>query len=135
MTLQRRRQRGGVGLLVAVVVGTLAGGCGSGIAKPTSVAPADLDRSGSFWLSLTDDLKQTLTGDCQERLAHERPEGASEIEAVPPRQLIQRIDVQYENSAKRANSIFATCVGANDELAGEKLRSLEPALEAQSEGE
>jgi hypothetical protein len=114
-----------------LLVGIALSGCGSSGAKPTTVELADLSRAGAFWLSLTGDLRQTLVEDCQERLAQERPAGASEIRATPPQRLIQQIDLQYENPAKRPTSIYQTCVGANDQLAAEKLRSLVPALEAE----
>jgi hypothetical protein len=103
--------------------------------QATSVAPSDLNRNGNFWRSLTGDLKLTLTEDCKQRLARQRPEAASLIEAESTEPLIRRIDLQFENTAKRTHAIYETCADANDELAGEKLKSLAPALEAQSEGE
>lgn len=115
-------------------MGIVLVGCGSGSSKPTSVSPADLNRTGAFWLSLTGDLRQTLVEACQAQLGHERPAGASEISATPPNRLVQQIDLQYENAAKRTSTIYSTCVGANDQLATEKLRSLAPALEGEASG-
>lgn len=115
------------------VAAFIVAGCG-GASKPTSVTTADLNRNGAFWLSLTGDLRQTLVEDCQERLAQERPEGASGIRATPPNRLIQQMNLQYENAAKRANSIYRTCVRANDQLAYEKFKGLVPKLEAEGEG-
>jgi hypothetical protein len=123
---------GGV-LAPLAIVAFIVTGCG-GASKPTSVTTADLNRNGAFWLSLTGDLRQTLVEDCQERLAHERPEGASEIHATPPNRLIQQMNLQYENAAKQADSIYRTCVRSNDQLAYEKFKGLAPKLEAEREG-
>jgi hypothetical protein len=120
--------------LIIATLGLYVAGCG-GASKPTSVSSADLNRDGSYWGSLTGDLRQTLVQDCQDRLAEERPDGASAIRATPPARLVKQIDLQYENAAKRASSIYKTCVGANDQIAGEKFKSLVPALENQGEEE
>ncbi len=115
-------------------MGIVLAGCGSSGSKRTFVTPADLNRTGAFWLSLTGDLRQTLVGKPAKTDSDTNDRTARQIRATPPSRLVQQIDLQYENAAKRTSTIYSTYVGANDQLAAEKLRSLAPALEGEAGG-
>lgn len=107
----------------------LVAGCGGGSA-PTSVSSTDLSETGDFWNSLTADLKVELVELGKNQLGEERPDGASVISAVSNDELVEEIDTQYSNEAKRSTSIYDTYVGANDQLLGESYKELVPGLES-----
>ena len=96
--------------LVGVVV---SGGGGSTSRAPTTVAADDLDRDGTFWLSLTPDLRDELVEKAKERFADAHPDGATKIVAVDTAGLVAEIDKQYANEAKRAQDIYSTYELAN----------------------
>lgn len=97
--------------------------------KPTAVNEADLNKDGEFWNSLTPDLKDQLVEAGQDRLGKERPDGASEIDAIATAQVVQELDKQYTNEAKRSQTIYDTYVSANDTIAREQFEELAPELE------
>jgi hypothetical protein len=84
---------------------------------PTAVTAADLDRDGTYWLTLTPDLKDELVSLGKTRLSAERPDGAAGIRAIPTDDLVAEIEKQYTNVSKRSATIYTTYVGANDTLA------------------
>jgi len=86
-------------------------------AAPTAITSADLDKDGSFWLTLTPDLKDELIGIGKGRLGEQRPDGATGIQAVDTSKLVSEVDKQYANQAKRASSIYETYTKANDTFA------------------
>jgi len=89
--------------------------------KPTSVTAADLDKDGTFWVSLTPDLKDELVDLGKSRLGEDRPDGAPGIKAVPTSDLIAEMEKDYANEAKRSTSIYVTYTAANDKIAQAKL--------------
>lgn len=121
----------GRSVLVAIMFAFLLAGCGGegGGEKPTSVAPADLEKTGELWNDLTPDLKEELVESGKDKLGEERPDGASLIGAVDNDKLVSEIDQEYANEAKRSETIYETYKGANDEIAGETLDELLPKLE------
>ena len=128
----RSRSRGFVSLLLACslfVCGALIS-CGSGGSeKPTKVEESDLNEQGDFWTSLTADLKDELVELGQARLGTERPDGASEIDAIDTARVVAEIDKQYSNEAKRSQTIYETYRQANDTIARSQLEELIPELE------
>jgi hypothetical protein len=115
-------------VLISAVGVTL--GCGDDEPeKPTSVSEADLQKDGEFWRSLTPDLKDQLVEAGQQRLGQERPDGATEIDAIETSELVTEIDKQYSNEGKRSQTIYETYVMANDTIAREQFEELAPELE------
>ena len=115
-------------LLIALLL--LLADCGSSGSAPTAVGGDDLHQNGDFWNELTPDLKIELVEFAKSKLAGERPEGASEIEADRNQPLIAEIDRQFTNQTKREATIYDTYVQSGDHLAEEKFRELVPQLEA-----
>jgi hypothetical protein len=118
-------------IALAVVGGVLALTIGGedGDENPTSVTEADLDKDGAFWNRLTPDLKEQLINMGKAKLGVERPDATSLLAAVDNEKLIGEVDQEYANEAKRLESIYATYVKANDELAREDFQELLPQLE------
>lgn len=107
----------------------MSAGCG-GESSPTSVSSEDLTQSGSFWSSLSPDLKDELIDFGKDKLSEERPEGASSIQAVRSSELVDEIDGQYENDSKSDAEIYDTYVEANDQALQEDFSELIPGLES-----
>lgn len=116
---------------VAIAVAAGAAGCGGNDEpeKPTAVAAEDLQKDGEFWRSLTPDLKDKLVELGQQRLGEQRPDGASEIDALDTAELVTEIDKQYSNESKRTQTIFETYTAANDTIARRQFEQLTPELE------
>jgi hypothetical protein len=114
-----------------VLGATVPLGCGGDDSedKPTEVGEADLQKDGEFWNSLTPDLKDQLVEAGQDRLGKERPDGASEIDAIDTAQVVQEIDKQYTNEGKRGQKIYDTYVSANDTIARQQFEEVAPELE------
>lgn len=108
-----------VGALAAC--GTSDDGEQAKVEVPTTVRAEDLARDGTLWRSLTPDLKDTLIGLGKDRLAAERPDGASGIRAYDTAKLVVEVDKQYTNESKRSRSIYETFRSASDRMAHEEL--------------
>ena len=117
-------------LLILVAVGATFG-CGGDddSSKPTEVSESDLQKDGDFWRSLTPDLKDQLVEFGQQRLGQERPDGATEIDAIETSPLVTEVDKQYSNEGKRSQTIYETYVMANDTIARQQFEELAPDLE------
>lgn len=135
--LSRMFQRSALRLSLVVLSCLAFAGCGgdsdnnaAAVAQtPTAVTAEDLQKTGEFWIELTPDLKDELVNAGKDQLGIERPDGATEIKAVDDDALIEEINKQYTNAAKRPASIYRTYVAANDALAMERFNQLAPALE------
>lgn len=86
-------------------------------AKPTSVTSADLSKDGTFWKTLTPDLKDQLVAMGKDRLAEERPGVAARLRAVPTDKLLTEIEKRYSNQSAQQLKVYKTYVAANDTLA------------------
>ena len=87
-------------------------------AKPTSVTETDLEKDGTFWRTLTPDLKDELVEFGKSRLGEQRPDGATGIKAMPTDKLVAEVEKNYANASKRRSTIISIYTGANDKLAG-----------------
>ena len=119
-----------------VIAGTAApAACGGDDepAAPTTVSPADLEKDGEFWASLSPDLKDELIEIAQDRLGEERPDGASEIDALAAAELTGEMEKQYANESKRDQEIYAVYRQANDLIARRRLEELIPQIEGSRE--
>ncbi|MGK2936289.1 MAG: hypothetical protein ACSLFR_00560 [Solirubrobacteraceae bacterium] len=107
--------------------GDSEGGGGEAAEAPTQVTVADLRKDGTFWKSLTPDLKDELADLCKTQLGDRRakmsgePTVSNRIESIPTAEVVIYVDKQYTNEAKVESLITINCGGAIDANIGQQL--------------
>lgn len=130
--------------LVAVVLLGLLTGCGSessGTTKsatatvPTTVSPADLERSGEFWMTLSPDLRDDLVEAAKERRAEELPDAAASLRAADRASLVSEIEKHFSNAGNREDAIYSAYLEATQRLAMDSLNQALDGMERLCEGD